>query len=236
MPMLYITLANATLRNATFVANFERRRGVPVIVTAPARVGGRHLPLATNALRALSGFRRRHACRLRGRRHPRRQFAPEKMDALLSELQAKGDDWDMAYMGTNMWGWGLMNYAPPWHRYTSHTLDKAWAQLHAVIYSRVGLQRVLPILEARLRELETPNPDGTFPEAEHVDLYLESKRPDLRRHQVVPYMFDQNWTIETENVDRCHAENMKTCGDSALDPSQTFIQGCTSGGPACYEA
>ena len=37
--------------------------------------------------------------------------------------------------------------------------------------------------------------------------------------QVVPYMFDQNWTIGSENVDRCRAEGMENtsvCDDSQV--------------------
>jgi len=215
VPAVYITLRqNATERNDTIARNLQRIgvEASPFLVDKHPK--GSVVGIFRSHTRAL-----RHLLSLNPPSRlylvfeddaiPGRQYSVGHMEAILTELQGKGDDWDMAYLGTNIWN-SLLWYSPPWHRYTEHTIDKAWSQMHAVLYSRAGLLKVVPILEARLAELELPGADP-----QHIDLYLESFRPDVKRHLVVPYMFDQNWTIPSENVDRCAA--MAKCGDSAED-------------------
>ncbi len=151
---------------------------------------------------------------------PTRLYSAEVMEAIIGEMVATKDDFDMAYFGSIQWI-QLLWWMPPWHRVTLHMLDHAWSTMHANVYTRRGLEKVLPIFEARLAEMEA---DSTS-EPEHIDLFLEhdDRTRGVVRRQVVPYMLDQNWFIPSGNVDRCAAEDIK-CADNEQDFEQTYLR------------
>ena len=136
---------------------------------------------------------------------PTLYYSESEMQTVVDELRGL-KDFDMAYMASiQKWPF-MVVYSPPWWRATPHTIDHAWSTMHGIIYSHRGLHNVLAILEARLTKLETDAATqadclGEFSEC-HVDLYLE-KMKSLRRLQVIPYMFDQDWSEATTNDGAC---------------------------------
>ena len=132
-------------------------------------------------------------------------YSESEMQTVVDELRGL-KEFDIAYMAS-IQKWPFMVwYSPPWWRATPHTINHAWSTMHGIIYSQQGLHNVLPLLEARLEQLETDSVTQAECLGEHsqchVDLYLERTR-SLRRLQVVPYMFDQDWTEATTNDGAC---------------------------------
>jgi len=162
---------------------------------------------------------------------PSSRYEESTMQRVLDELLSTVDDFDIAYLGSIQW-FQLLPWMPPWHRVTLHTLDYAWSTMHANIYSRHGIANVLSVLEPRLAALES-DPNS---EPEHVDLYLEHNAPSIVRRQVVPYMFDQDWSIPSGNVDRCEAEAIDCSNDQQAWEQQYLREGRhVQWSDACFE-
>jgi hypothetical protein len=205
LPSLYITLnTSLATRAAAFDTTFSR------IGCHPAR-----MVVTRHEYGSVVGIFRSHVHALRhfaawdppapmymvfeDDAQPTSYYSQAAMREVVDELMSVSGDFDLAYTGSINTGFDLIWYGAAWHRVTSHTIRHAWSTMHGIIYSDRGVRNLLPMLEARLAELEA----GAEPE--HVDLFLERRANAgaVARLQIVPYMFDQDWTEQTTNTDAC---------------------------------
>ena len=198
VPAVYLTLKGSDDRAARFDRTFSSLGLAPTRLEVDRHPQGPFVGIFESHTRAL-----RHLTALRPTSTlyavfeddalPSKYYSDATMDAIVEELASRADTFDIAYLGSVVWDpfTLVVPYGLPWHRVSPHVIDHAWSQMHALIYTRRGLLNTLPLLEAKLAGMV----NGTLP-IEQVDLYIESHLPQLARRQVVPYVFDQNWTQE----------------------------------------